>query len=343
MKKVKNTLYIFTEDIYLTLDGENIVAKREGEITGRFPLHTLDSVVTFSYMGASPALMGKCCEYGIRLSFCSPRGRFLASVDARNTGNVLLKRAHFRASEDELKSLDIARNFILAKVFNSRWVLQRAIRDHSLRVDVNALQSASAHLAESIDAIGDCVSLDALRGIEGDAAAVYYGVFDQLILQNKDDFRFCGRTRRPPLDPTNSLLSLFYTVLSHDCAHALCAAGLDPQIGFLHADRPGRDSLALDCVEEFRAVFVDRFVLTLINNRVVNANDFEVRETGEYRLRDSARKAVFKAWQDRKRDEIVHPFTKEKMQRGLVPFVQAQLLPKYIRGGLDAYPPFFWK
>ncbi len=343
MKRIKNTLYVFTEDAYLTLDGENVVAKQGGDMLGRVPLHTLEGISLFSYAGASPALMGACCDRGIRLSFFSPSGRYLADARGVHAGNVLLKKAQFRVSEDEKLSLDVARHFILGKVFNSRWVLERAVRDHDLRIDGEAVRRAIAHLAEALDAIRTCDSLDSLRGIEGDAAAVYYAVFDELILRNKDDFYFVGRSRRPPKDRVNAMLSLFYSVLARDCSSALLGVGLDPAVGLMHVDRPGRDSLALDCMEEFRPIFVDRFVLTAINNRVVDASDFDVRETGEVRLSDKARKTMFKAWQERKREQIKHPFTAEKLPRGLVPNVQAQLLAKHLRGDLDAYPPFLWK
>lgn len=343
MKKIKNTLYVFTEDAYLALDGENVVAKRSGDVLGRMPLHTLEGISLFSYAGASPALMGACCERGIRLSFFSPSGRYLADARGGLAGNVLLKKAQFRISEDEALSLAVARSFILGKVFNSRWVLDRALRDHGLRIDGEAVRGAIAHLDEALEAIRACDSLDSLRGIEGDAAAVYYSVFDELILRDKEEFHFPGRTRRPPMDRMNAMLSLFYSVLARDCSSALLGAGLDPAVGLMHADRPGRDSLALDCMEEFRSVFVDRFVLTAINNRVVGASDFETRETGEVRLTEGARKTLFKAWQEKKREQLTHPFTREKVPRGLVPNVQAQLLAKCLRGDLDAYPPFFWK
>ncbi len=343
MKRVKNTLYILTEDAYLTLDGENVVAKRGDEIIGRVPLHTLEGISLFSYAGASPALMGACCERGIQLSFFSPSGRFLAQARGNCSGNVLLKKTQFRVAENETKSLETARYFIVGKIFNSRWVLERAVRDHSIRIDADAVRSASAHLADSLKTARECGTLDSLRGVEGDAAAVYYSAFDHMILRDKEAFRFTGRSRRPPKDRTNAMLSLFYSTLARDCSSALLGVGLDPAIGFMHADRPGRDSLALDFMEELRPVFVDRFVLTAINNRLVSPSDFAERETGEIRLTDDARKTLFQAWQERKREQIVHPFTKERIPRGLVPHVQAQLLAKSLRGDLDAHPPFFWK
>lgn len=343
MKKIKNTLYVFTEDAYLALDGENVVAKQGSNVLGRVPLHTLEGISLFSYAGASPALMGACCERGVRLTFFSPSGRYLADARGGCAGNVLLKKAQFETSENEAASLEIARYFILGKIFNSRWVLERALRDHGLRIDADAVQRAIGHLVESLEAVRTCESLDSLRGIEGDAAAAYYSVFDELILRDKEGFRFAGRSRRPPKDRVNALLSLFYSVLARDCASALLGVCLDPAVGLMHADRPGRDSLALDCMEELRSVFVDRFVLTAINNRVVDASSFDVRETGEVRLTADARKMLFKTWQEKKREQITHPFTKEKIPRGLVPNVQAQLLAKRLRGDLDAYPPFLWK
>lgn len=343
MKRVKNTLYVFTEDAYAVLDGENVVVKGGSDVLGRVPLHTLEGISLFSYAGASPALMGACCERGIRLTLFSPNGKFLADVRGRASGSVLLRKAQFKTSENDKASLDIARYFILGKIFNCRWVLERSIRDHGLRIETDSVREASAHLAESLHAVKECSSIDALRGIEGDAAAAYYSVFDHLILRNKDVFRFEGRSRRPPKDRVNAMLSMFYSVLARDCASALLGVGFDPAVGFMHADRPGRDSLALDCMEELRPVFVDRFVITAINNRVVDASSFEVRETGEVRLSGDARKALLKAWQERKRETLMHPFTKEKIPRGLVPHVQAQLLAKCLRGDLDAYPPFLWK
>ena len=256
---------------------------------------------------------------------------------------MLLRKEQYAVSVDAEKSLEIARNFILGKVFNCRWVLERATRDHGLRIDVGRVKGVSARLAASIAEIRTCTSIDSLRGIEGDAAAAYFSVFNELILSTDNAFVFSGRNKRPPKDAVNAMLSLFYTVLSIDCSAALRGVGLDPFVGFLHTDRPGRRSLALDCMEEFRPILVDRFVLTAINNRVVNSKSFVVRETGEMYLTDRARKALFDLWQKRKRENIVHPFLKEKMPRGVCVYAQAQLLAKAIRGQLDGYPPFLWK
>lgn len=342
MRKLLNTLYLFTEDAYLTLEGENVVAKQQGRVIGRIPLHTLESIQCFSYMGASPALMGACGERGIALSFYDPRGRFLADVHGQVRGNVLLRRDQFRVAESEPASLEIARNFILGKVFNGKWILERAVRDHGMRLDADGLRAVSSHLSASIRAIQACTSLDELRGIEGDAAAAYFSVLDALFLRDKDTFTFSGRSRRPPTDAVNAMLSFFYSVLERDCSSALEGVGLDPYVGFLHVDRPGRRSLALDCMEEFRPLLVDRFVATAVNNRVVNARSFETGE-GEVRLNEKGRKALFELWQTRKKEAVTHPFLGEKVQRGLLPHIQAQLLAKAVRGDLDGYPPFLWK
>lgn len=343
MRHLLNTLYVFTEDLYLSLDGENVVAKRSGKEVSRIPLHTLECIFTFSYMGASPALMGACADRGIELAFFDRRGRFLADAQGEASGNVLLRRAQYATSVDDEQSLAFSRNFILGKVFNCRWVLERATRDHGLRIDVERVKKASARLAASMGEIRSCASLESLRGIEGDAAAVYFSVFDELILNTDNVFRFRGRNKRPPRDAVNAMLSLFYTVLSIDCSAALRGVGLDPFVGFLHTDRPGRRSLALDCMEEFRPILVDRFVLNAINNRIVNSKSFVERETGEVYVTDQGRKALFDLWQKRKREAITHPFLKEKMPRGVCLYAQAQLLAKAIRGQLDGYPPFLWK
>ncbi len=343
MRHLLNTLYVFTEDAYLTLDGENVVVRRDGDELGRVPLHTLEGILCFSYRGASPGLMGACVERGVALSFFDRKGRFLAGVQGEERGNVLLRKAQYAWSEDPEKSLAVARNFIVGKLYNGRWVLERAVRDHGMRIDADAVKAASARLDASMRGAASCESMDTLRGIEGDAAAEYFGVFDELVLRDKEAFRFVGRVRRPPTDPMNAMLSLFYTVLAFDCASALEGVGLDPYVGFMHVDRPGRRSLALDLMEELRPVLVDRFVLSAVNNRVAKPEQFERREPGEVRLSDEGRRALFGAWQERKKETITHPFLKEKIPRGLVPHVQALLLARCIRGDLDGYPSFLWK
>lgn len=252
MKKLLNTLYAMSEDIYLSLDGENAVANRDKQELARYPLHTLQSIVSFSYAGLSPALMGECAKRGIGVALCSPRGRFLVRVCGEINGNVLLRRTQYRAADDEAESCRIARCMIFGKLYNSRWSIERTKRDHGMRVDGEALSNASAQIKELLPRTLDEASLDGLRGLEGNRANAYFGVLDQLILNDKGVFSFNGRSRRPPLDPVNAMLSFAYSILAHDCASALEASGLDPYVGFLHRDRPGRMSLALDLMEELR-------------------------------------------------------------------------------------------
>ena len=270
MRKLLNTLFVTSPDTYLALDGENVVVYREEETVLRVPLHTLEQILYFGYKGASPALMGACTDRGIRLAFLTPNGRFLAAACGKAQGNVLLRIQQVRASDDPVTRTRYARNFVFGKVFNSRWVLERTTRDHAMRVDVAGLKQVSKQMSDLLPFIRECTSDEQLRGFEGAAAEQYFRVFDQCILQNKKAFYFHGRNRRPPLDNVNALLSFVYTLLANDCCAALEAVGLDPYIGFLHRERPGRTSLALDLMEELRSIFADRFVLSLINNRVIN-------------------------------------------------------------------------
>ncbi|MGI5884387.1 MAG: type I-C CRISPR-associated endonuclease Cas1c [Candidatus Spyradocola sp.] len=343
MRHLLNTLFVTSEDIYLSLDGENVVANRGQQAVARYPLHILSGIVSFSYAGASPALMGACAERDVALSFCTPRGRFLARVMGESSGNVLLRRAQYRAADEPSSCCRLARSMIFGKVYNARWSLERTRRDHGLRVDENALGTASAQLWNLLPQIEEETSLEHLRGLEGVGATAYFRVFDQLVLGEKPFFAFKGRSRRPPTDPLNALLSFAYSLLAHDCASALESVGLDAYVGLLHRDRPGRTSLALDLMEELRPCLADRFVLTLINNRVVSQGDFEFRGTGAVYLRDSGRTVFLQHWQNRKKVELTHPYLKEKMPWGLVPYVQALLLSRTLRGDLDGYPPFLWK
>ena len=343
MRHLLNTLFITSEDIYLSLDGENVVANRDGQAVARYPLHTLSGILSFSYSGASPALMGACAQREIGLTFCTPRGKFLARVSGESSGNVLLRRMQYRMADDPAQSCLIARNMIFGKVYNTRWSMERTQRDHGLRIDGAALSGASRVLKDLLPLINAETSLDSLRGLEGAGASAYFQVLDHMILNDKETFSFQGRTRRPPLDPFNALLSFSYSLLANDCASALESVGLDSYVGFLHRDRPGRTSLALDLMEELRPCLADRFVLTLVNNRVVNAGSFQYREGGAVLMRDDARRIFLRAWQERKRKTITHPYLGEKLPWGLVPYIQALLLARYIRGDLDAYPPFLWK
>ncbi len=343
MKQLLNTLFVTSEDIYLSLDGENVLANRDKQVIARYPLHTLQSIITFSYSGASPALMGACCDRGIGLAFCTPRGRFLARVSGKNSGNVLLRRKQYRAADDPEKCCRIARNMIFGKLYNSRRSIERTLRDHGMRVDQQRLSASSGELQALLKPVSEVTEPDALRGLEGVGAAAYFGVLDEMILNRKTEFFFHGRNRRPPLDRVNALLSFAYRLLSNDCASALESVGLDAYVGFLHRDRPGRDSLALDLMEELRPCMADRFVLTLINNRVIKPEDFQLQDSGAVLLTEDGRRTFLKAWQERKRETLTHPFLGEKLAWGLVPYMQALLLARYLRGDLDAYPPFLWK
>lgn len=343
MKRLLNTLYITSEMRYLSLDGENIVIKEENHEVGRMPLHNLEMIVTFSRLGASPALMGKCAEQNISIVFLTPQGNYLARVEGKTRGNVILRKKQYQLSENASESVRIARNIILGKVYNSRWILERIKRDHPMQVDVERLSLVSGRLGEAMQKIAVCESTETLRGYEGELASAYFSVFDEMILQQKDNFFFHGRNRRPPLDNVNALLSFTYTLLTSMTASALETVGLDPCVGFMHGERPGRYSLALDLMEELRPALADRFVLRMINKRMVTARDFQQKEDGAILLTDDARKVILSEWQKRKQEEIVHPFLNEKIPWGMVPYAQAMLLARHLRGDIEAYPPFFWK
>ena len=320
MRKFLNTLYVLNKDAYLSLEGENIVLLCNKTEIGRVPLHRLEGIVCFSYPGASPALMGKCARLGVDLSFFSPQGRFLALAVGEERGNVLLRQTQYRIADSEAESCLYARNFILGKVYNARWVLERATRDHPQRVPVEQLKRTSAQLAAALPLIEQCDDLDQLRGLEGEAAQRYFDCFDSLILQQHDDFSFAGRSRRPPLDNTNALLSFAYSLLASDCTAALQSVGLDPYVGFLHRARPGRRSLALDLMEELRTVYADRFVLSCINQKIMTPKHFQKQENGAVLLTDEGRRAFLGGWQTRKQETITHPFLNEKLPWGLVPY-----------------------
>ena len=343
MRHLLNTLYILSEDIYLSLDGENVVANQNKQAAARYPLHTLQNIITFSYAGASPALMGACAERQIGLAFCTPRGRFLARVCGESSGNVLLRRTQYRAADDPVRCCQISRSMIFGKLFNARWSVERTRRDHALRVDGEKLASASRQIYGLLPQVKEAAALEELRGLEGVGASAYFGVFDEMILGDKEAFFFRGRSRRPPLDAVNAMLSFAYSLLSRDCASALESVGLDSYVGFLHRDRPGRTSLALDLMEELRPCMADRFVLTLINNRQVKAADFLYMESGAVLLTDDGRKAFLKNWQEKKKETLTHPYLGEKLPWGMIPYIQALLLARYLRGDLDTYPPFLWK
>lgn len=343
MKKLMNTLYVTSEDSYLSLDGENVVVLDKEREIGRLPLHNLEGIVSFGYRGTSPALMGACAERNISLCYLTPQGKFLARVSGKIKGNVILREQQYRSFLDEKKSLEVAKNCITGKIYNARWVLERATRDHSMQVDVEKLKAASENLKNSLSLVRDCQSTEQLRGFEGEAAKVYFGVFDELILQQKKDFSFHGRSRRPPMDNVNALLSFVYTLLTNMVTSALETVGLDPYVGCFHTERPGRASLALDLVEELRPVLADRFVVSLINKRMVTGKGFKAKENGAVLMDDETRKILLTEWQNKKKETLMHPFLNEKVEWGIVPYVQAMLLARYLRGDLDGYPPFLWK
>jgi CRISP-associated protein Cas1 len=343
MKKLLNTLFVTQPDVYLSLDGENVVMLKEKEKLGRLPLHNLESIVSFGYTGASPALMGYCAERNISLVFLSANGRFIARVIGASKGNVVLRKRQYAISEDEVESAKIARNFITSKIYNSKWILERMTRDYPLRIDVEQFKQTSKHLSSIILEVRKCEDLDELRGWEGQAAFSYNKLMNQMILQQKEDFYFHSRSRRPPLDNVNAMLSFAYTLLANDTASALEGVGLDAYVGFLHRDRPGRVSLALDVMEELRGIYADRFVLSLINQKMLKKDDFLKKENGSVVMTDEARKKFLTAWQKKKQEKITHPYLGEKISWGLVPHTQALLLARYLRNDLDEYPSFLWK
>lgn len=343
MRKLQNTLYVTTPAAYLSLDGETIVIQNEDECLGRLPLLNLENIVSFGYRGASPRLMGACAERGIGLCFLTQHGRFLARISGPISGNVLLRTAQYRLADTPDHALPIAKMFLTGKIFNGRWSLERTLRDHALRVDTERMKMAIEQMKQALVDLMHAGSVEELMGIEGVAAKAYFSVFEQTILKNPAYFRFDGRNRRPPMDPVNALLSFTYSILGHEITGALESVGLDPAVGFLHALRPGRASLALDLLEELRAPLADRFVLSLINLGTITERDFVQKENGAFYLTDDARKRFLAAWQKRKQEVINHPFLKEKLPWGLVPHAQAMMMSRYIRGDLDAYPPFLWK
>jgi CRISPR-associated protein Cas1 len=343
MKKLLNTLFVTTQGAYLSKEGETVAVKVDGEVALRLPVHTLGGIVCFGQVSCSPYLMGHCAENDVAVSFLTEHGRFLAKVQGPVRGNVLLRREQYRRADDIKESSSIARAIVMGKIANCRTVVQRVLRDHPEKVDISAVSQASQKLANSIRRLQLEFPLDVVRGIEGESANAYFDVFDHLITSQKDDFRFFERSRRPPLDNVNCLLSFVYTLLMHDVRSALESVGLDPAVGFLHRDRPGRYGLALDLMEEFRPYMADRLTLSLINLGQVQANGFRKKESGAVWMDDDTRKTVLVSYQKRKQEEIEHPFLKEKMAIGLLPYAQALLMARYLRGDVDGYPPFIWK
>lgn len=340
MRKLLNTLYITTPESYLSKDGENVVVSVKQKEVFRIPAINVESIVTFGYMGASPGVMKLCAESGIGLTFLSPNGRFISRIQGQVRGNVLLRKAQYTLADDEDVATEIARICIAGKIQNYRNILRRYERDYG---EVEEIENAARAMDRAKGDVLRATSTEQVRGLEGDAASCYFSVFPHLIINQKEDFPFSGRNRRPPKDAVNAMLSLAYTLLTNDVTSALETVGLDPYVGFLHTMRPGRASLALDMVEELRAYLGDRFVLSLINRRQITASDFLYQGEKGVVLTENGRKIFLTAWQNRKRETITHPFLQEKIPIGLIPHAQAMLLARCIRGDLDTYPVFLVK
>lgn len=338
MKKLLNTLYITKQETYLHKERETIVIKQGDEKLGQFPALSIGNILCFGQVSVSPPLMGFCGEEGIGLSFYTEYGRFLARVQGRQTGNVLLRRTQYRVADDAEKSNHIARVMVGAKIANARNVLQRELRNHGENA---AVTEVVRRLAESLKRCQKSERVEQTMGIEGEAASAYFSVFNELL--RGVPFTFEGRIRRPPTDPVNAVLSFIYSLITQECVSALMGVGLDPYVGFLHQDRPGRPSLALDLLEEFRAPWADRFVLTLFNRKQLQKSDFNTEASGAVKLTDDARKKVLVAFQERKQEEVVHPYLEEKVQYGLLPHCQALLLARHLRGDTEFYPPYLIK
>jgi CRISP-associated protein Cas1 len=343
MKRLLNTLYVTTQGSYLHREGETVEVTQNGESKLRVPIHTLQSIVCFGQVSMSPPLMGLCAERQVMVSFMSMNGRFLARVEGPVSGNVKLRREQYRRADDQNLATCLAQAVVTAKINNCRVVLQRALREHPDAEGAADLAGSIEHLSDQIKALEAVQTLDSLRGVEGEAARNYFAVFNHLIFAQKEEFFFHERSRRPPLDNMNALLSFLYTMLSHDVTSALESVGLDPAVGFLHRDRPGRPGLALDIMEEFRPYLADRLALSLVNLKQINGAGFKRTEIGAVAMDDATRKAVIVAYQNRKQEEITHPFLNEKMAIGLLPYAQALLLARHLRGDMDGYPPFLWR
>ena len=343
MKKLLNTLYITTQGAYLSRDGETVLVRVEGETRFQIPVHNISSVICFGQVSASTPFMAMCAERGVAVTFLTEHGKFLARVQGPVSGNVLLRREQYRRADDLEKAAGLARSMVIAKIANCRVVLQRAARDRPEADCAVKLTSTVEQLFVHIKELEYETSLDGIRGKEGDAAHRYFSVFDDLITVQKEEFFFHERSRRPPMDNMNSLLSFIYTLLTHDVTAALEGVGLDPAVGFLHRDRPGRPGLALDMMEEFRPYIADRLALSLVNRQEVKGKGFQQTESGGIIMDDDTRKTLLTSYQKRKQEEIQHPFLGEKVEVGLLPHVQALLLARHLRGDMDGYPPFIWK
>ena len=337
MKRHLNTLFVTTQDTWLSKEGECVELRRDGKTLGKIPLHTLQSIVCFGHISCSQYLLEHCAALGVTVTWLTEYGRFMAAMHGPTTGNVLLRRAQYRLADSPEASAELARFFIVGKVANCRTVLLRQARTS----DEPVLGETADKLGRILKRLSLPHDLETLRGMEGDAAHLYFEAFPFLVKKEfRDSMRFAGRSRKPPRDEVNCLLSFFYSLLANDIRSALEGVGLDPAVGFLHRERPGRPSLALDMMEEFRPYLADRLALTLINRQQITASDFVSTEVGGFVLKEKARKEILTAWQERKREEVEHPFLKEKMTVGMLCHIQARLLARYIRGDMDAYPPF---
>jgi CRISP-associated protein Cas1 len=343
MKKLLNTLFVTTQGAYLCHEGESVLVRVEQETKLRVPIHAIGGIVCFGQVSCSHPLMGLCGERGVAISYLSERGQFFARVNGPVSGNVLLRREQYRRSDQAAASAVLARTFVIGKVANARTVLQRAIRDHAEKGVGEEIERAVLRLGGLLEELKKEMPVESLRGKEGEAANTYFGVFNQLITAQKEDFTFTVRSRRPPLDNINALLSFLYTLLVHDASAALEGVGLDPQVGFLHALRPGRPALALDLIEELRPFLADRLAVSLVNLRQVQGKGFEKSESGAVVMDDDTRKTLLIAYQKRKQEEVRHPFIEEDVPVGLLFHVQALLLARHLRGDLDGYPPFLWR
>jgi CRISPR-associated protein Cas1 len=343
MRKLLNTLYVSSQGSYLFKEGETVVVEQEKQRKLQIPIHTISGIICFGNVLCSPFLLGFCAERDVAVSFLSEHGRFLASVRGPVSGNVLLRRQQYRMADDEQATRGIAANVVSGKLANCRIVLNRTVRDHAAKINAEALKEASEKIGRIIERIPRTTGTDEVRGLEGQAAAEYFRAFDHLIVDQKNDFTFTERSRRPPLDEVNALLSFVYTLLAHDVRSALETVGLDPAVGFLHRDRPGRPGLALDIMEEFRPVIADRLVLSLINRKQISKKGFTKAASGAITMDDDTRKTVLTEYQNRKQDEVHHPYIEETVPIGLLFFIQANLMARYIRGDIDGYPPFFWR
>lgn len=340
MRQLLNTLYIMTPNCYLSKDGERIKIMCNREEIASYPANILERITCFTYASPSPKIIEMCSRHGIIITILSPNGRYIASIDGPIKGNVLLRRQQFRFADDKEFCLNISKNIIWAKIYNSISLLKRGAKDHNEKINSNLVKGAISKLKKILDCIDNTDSLNQLRGIEGDAAKIYFAALDELILKNKDIFFITGRNRRPPRDPVNALMSFFYSVLTNEVKSSLQNIGLDPYVGFMHSDRPGRPSLALDIVEELRSSEVDRFILKVINLGQVSSNDFIKKDGESCLLNDKGRKKLIGLWHNERKSAIVHGYIQEKVERGLIPHVQSNLLSRYIRGDLNGYPPY---